>query len=190
LRKIFKQRARMVDEVIIDHYNAKTGKHTIHKCNSGKLHRLLVKLHLDHNCIISSGAGGCADVAQWISGLSAPTAYTYVGIGTGTTQDAATDTKMQTGKKLTSVTPTITNSSGSLQDVVNWTHIFSNANDSLTGTDAINEVAIENVSNVATEGKILVHIAGSSHYGSADSCNWTQGDTLSITITLKIEQGA
>lgn len=189
--KLHKEKGVLVDKIVIEHKNGKTGKITRHVCNSSLKHRILKFLHLAHNCIIISGTGGATDIANLITGLAAPAAYIYIGIGTGTTGDASTDTKMQTGVLLRSVTPTITNSSGSLQDICNWTHVFSKANDaSLTGfTSAVNEVAIENISTVATAGHILIHVAGGTNYGSPDSCNWDGNDTLTITITLQIKQG-
>lgn len=189
-RGLYKERAPIVDHVVIDHYNGLTGKHTIHTCNQSLKHRILKFFHLAHNSMTNSGTGGLSDVVNLVTGLAAPTAYTFIGIGTGTTGDASTDTKMQTGVKLVTVTPTVTSSSGSLKDQANWTHVFSNANDGLTGTSAINEVAIENIVTVATTGHMLMHIAGGTNYGAVDNCIWDNGDTLSITIVIKFEQGA
>lgn len=188
----YKEKAIIVDEVVFDHYIAKTGKHIIHKAHSKLSHRILVKLGLRHNSITNSGTGGLYDVVSWVSGIASPAAaYTYIGIGTGTSADASTDTKMGTGVILVNVTPTRTNSGGSLGDQIQWTHVFSHANDSgLTGSSAINEVAIENVSTVATTGRMLLHISGGTNYGAVDNCNWDNGDTLTITITCKFEQGA
>jgi len=187
----YKSKLGITDEVVIEHYNGKTGKITKHKCNSRLWHRFLVKLGLATNCITNYGTGGIFDIVSLVSGIAAPSPYVDIGIGTGTSNDAATDTKMQTGIILVAVTPTRTNSTGSLGDQIQWTHVFSHANDAgLTGTNAINEVAIENVTNVTTAGKMLLHIAGSTNYGPVDSCNWDQGDTLTIIISCKFQQSS
>jgi hypothetical protein len=188
---IYKERQPIVDYVEIVHTDGLTGKVTSHRCNMGLKHRILKFFHLAHNCMTNSGTGGIADIVSLITGLAAPAAYVDIGIGTSTTGDASTDTKMGAGVILVAVTPTVTSSSGALKDQANWTHVFSYANDSgLTGTSAINEVAIENVTNVATTGHMLMHIAGATNYGAVDNCIWDNDDTLSITIVIKFEQGA
>lgn len=190
-RGTYKERVPIVDHVEIVHTDGLTGKVTRHTCNTSLKHRILKFFHLAHNSMTNSGTGGIADIVSLVTGLAAPSAYVDIGIGTGTTGDAASDTKMETGVILVAVTPTITSSTGSLKDQANWTHVFSHANDAgLTGTSAINEVAIENVTNVATTGKMLMHIAGGTNYGAVDNCIWDNGDTLSITIVIKFEQGA
>ena len=186
----YNERALVLDHVEIIHYNGLTGKITKHTCNSGLLHKLLVKLHLAHNSMTNYGTGGIADIVSLVTGLAAPAAYVDIGIGTSTTADSAADTKMGTGVILVAVTPTITSSAGSLKDQANWTHVFSHANDAgLTGTSAINEVAIENVTIVATTGKLLLHIAGATNYGAVDNCIWDNGDTLTVTIVCQFKQG-
>ena len=187
----YRERAVAIDHVEIIHVNGLTGKVTKHTCNSKLLHKLLVKLHLAHNSMTNSGTGGLADVVNLITGLAAPSPYVDIGIGTGTTGDASTDTKMQTGVILVAVTPTVTSSGGSLHDQAQWVHTFSKANDAaLTGfASAVNEIAIENVTNVATTGKMLIHIAGGTNYGAVDNCIWDNGDTLTVTVVLQLKQG-
>lgn len=180
-------KSAIIDEVIVEHRDGKGNLIRRHKLNTGFKHWLFKKLGLTHN---SMCLAGIQDIAQWIGGLSAPTAYAFVGIGEGTTQDATADTVMQSVthgliRAVTPTTVTVTLTNDSMQ----WAHVFSKANDaSLTGfTSAINEVG---VTSAATSYHLLLHIAGATNYGAADSCNWDAGDTLSITIKCKVEQGA
>ena len=205
----YREFAKVADEVVFEHYDGKTGirtRHNAHGCwiekiypdgkvkrhfyFAGFVHKILVELGLATNSMTDNGTGGIYDIVSLVTGIAAPTAYTYIGIGTGTAADASTDTKMTGGSAYsTSVTPTRTNSSGSLGDQAQWTHVFSSANDSsLSGTWAVQEVAIQNAASNAT-GHMLLHIAGSNYGASADNCIWGNGDTLTITITCKFEQG-
>lgn len=180
------QRALMVDQVVVEHRDKNGVLIKRHVCNSGLIHKLLVKLKLAHN---SLNAQGIADMAQWIGGLSSPTAYAYLGIGTETSVDTQTDVynSNEAIVLMRSVTPTV--STGSLtNDTLTWTHVFSHANDaSLTGTTAVREVA---VGTAASTWRTLIHISGSNYAAAADSCNWDNGDTLTITVTCKCEQGS
>ena len=172
----------MLDECIIEHRDRNGKLIKRHTCNSSLWHKFLVKLGLSHNSIT---AVAFADISGWVSGLIAPTAYTFVCIGTGTTQDAVGDTVMQILTKATAVVPTRINIAQT-NDTIQWTHIFSFANDALTGISAVNEVGI---TSAATAYHLLLHIAGATNYGPVDSCNWDAGDTLSITIKCQIKQG-
>lgn len=188
----YKDGLGMIDTIEIIHTNGKTGKVTKHTYGTGKLFKLLVKLHLKkHAVIINYGTGGAKDVASLISGLAAPAAYTYIGIGTGTVAATAADTQMTGGSTYSkTVTPTYASTSDTYDDEIQWTHVFSHANDgTLTGTWAVNEVAIQNAASNAA-GHMLVHLAGSGQYGAVDNCIWDNADTLQITVTLKVEQGA
>jgi hypothetical protein len=199
----------ILDKVLIEHKNGLTGVITrryAHSCwetkiypngkvkrsfnYHGFIHQIALRLHLTHNSMTNYGTGGIYDVVSLVSGIAAPAAYTYIGIGTGTANDSSSDTAM-TGSSTYSktVTPTRANSSGSLGDEIQWTHVFSQANDSsLTGTWNVQEVAIQNAASNAT-GHMLLHIAGSNYAASSDQCIWGNGDTLTITITCKFEQG-
>lgn len=186
-----RQNMRIVDKCVIEHRDKDGKLIRRHECNSGLWHRFLVKLGLAHNCMINYGTGGIYDIVSLVSGLAAPTLYTWLGIGDGTAADTASDTDMTGTNKyrVGSITPSRANSSAALGDELVWTHTFSHANDgTLTGTWAINEVAIFNAASGT--GHILLHLAGGTDYGPVDSCNWTAGDTLAVTITLKFEQGA
>src|SRR5208337_3695286 len=88
-RKFSGHKSLVLDKCVVEHYHADTGKTTRHECNSGFWHKIKVKLGLEHN---SLNAQGIADIAQWIGGLSSPTAYAYLGIGTETSVDTQTDT--------------------------------------------------------------------------------------------------
>lgn len=115
--------------------------------------------------------------------------YIYIGIGTETSVDTQTDTSVSNTAfvLLRPVIPTISNNTFT-GDIITWTHVFSQANDaSLTGTTAVKEVGI---TTAAASYRILVHISGTNYAASADSCVWDNGDTLTITITCKSEQGA
>lgn len=176
----------LIDEVIIEHRDKNGKLIRRHKLNSGFKHWLLKKLGLTHNCMCLAGI---QDVAQWISGLSAPTAYGFMGIGSGTTGDTIDDTTLQTAVLIRAVAGTVVTTTKA-NDTVRWVHVFSKANDaSLTGfASDINEVAVTSAAGAGYH--LLLHIAGAVNYGAVDHCTWDNGDLLSITINCKQEQGA
>lgn len=173
------------DTIVVDHYCAATGKHHIHTCNSGLLHRFLVKIGRAHN---SLNAQGIADIAQWIGGLSSPTLYGYLGIGTETSVDTQTDTynSNEASVLMIAITPTVSTTTLT-NDTLTWTHVFSHANDaSLSGTSNIQEVI---VGTAAATWRTLIHVSGSNYQVSPDVCNWNANDTLTITVICQVEQG-
>jgi hypothetical protein len=179
---MWKQKLEILDEVIIEHRDRYGRLIKRHKCNSGLVHKILKKLGLAHNSIT---AVGFADIVQLITGLSAPDPYTFLAIGNGTTADNVADTVIEVETAFNDVTPTCFTTTKT-NDSAQWTHVFSAANDSLSGADAINEVGITSAN---TSYNLLIHIAGSVNYGAVDNCNWDAGDTLSVTINCQIKQG-
>lgn len=154
-----------------------------HFLNRGLWHRLLVKMGLAHNSITATGMAAIADL---IDGISAPASFTTLAIGTGITNDAVANTALQTEKKRKTCTPTRVTTTQT-NDTCQWSTTFSVSDTTPTNdsTDAIDEVGIEN----GTPGTLLLHIAG-SNYGTADTCNWSTGDTYTLTIKLQIKQGS
>jgi hypothetical protein len=113
--------------------------------------------------------------------------FNAIGIGTGTTNAAATDTQLQTsvainqsGVTLSLVQTTVAN------DTLQAVHVFSAANDSgCSGASSITEVGFFNGVTNGTSIMCLHQV-----FSPADYCNWANGDTESITIQLKCEQGS
>jgi hypothetical protein len=170
----------LIDSVEVIHKD-KNGKIIRkHKLNSSLKHRFLVKLGLAHNSITQYGMAECARLVTGTGGIG----FGFVAIGTGILADTVFDSMMGNEKKrkvvaATRVTTTYTN------DTSQWVATFSST-DGLTGTDAIDEVGIL---NAATVGILYLHISGATNYGAADSCNWTNGDTLTLTVKCQQKQG-
>jgi hypothetical protein len=125
---------------------------------------------------------GFAELAGLLLTDVGGTAFDYIAIGTGTTGAAATDTALQTEKKRkagtgTRVTTTVAN------DTAKLTCQFSKAADGLTGTDAITEYGML---NAVSGGTLLLHEVD----GTPKNCNWDDGDTLDVEITVQCKQGA
>lgn len=123
---------------------------------------------------------GMALVAALILTDQGGTAFDYVGIGTGTTDPTASDTDLETPVKRkagtgTVITTTFTNDTSKLVAT------FSSA-DSLSGTDAITEYGMF---NAASAGVMLFR-----KEETAKSVNWDDGDTLEVTLTVQMKQGA
>ncbi len=133
-----------------------------------------------HNTMTNAGF---AVTSALIAGLTA-TAFTAVGIGTGTTNSAAGDTALQTETKRKAVTPTQTTTTVT-NDTTVWDATFSNAVDGLTGTTAITEVGVLN--SATTGGTLLVHFASSTVMAT---CVWANGDTFEAIVKIKSEQGS
>ena len=155
--------------------------------NSGFWQKLLCRLGLKHNCITNIGM---AQAAAWMLKDIDADHVTYpncdwLGIGTGTTAAAATDTQLEVQKSRlagvgTRETTTVTN------DTAQLVVTFSQANDTgLTGTDAITEVGMFWASGAGTDVMLLRQV-----YSPADNCNWDSGDTLQITVKVQVKQGA
>jgi hypothetical protein len=176
-----KKKLDIIDTVIVTHRKKNGEIIRQHTLNTGRLHRILVRLHLAHNSITKYGM---AEVSGLILGTTG-TAFTYVAIGTGTTADSVNSQTLGTEKKRKTASLSRV-STDQTNDTAEWVATFSSA-DSLTGTDSIDETGILNASST---GILLLHIAGTTNYGAADSCNWDQGDTLQITIKCQVKQGA
>lgn len=178
-----RRRMKIIDTVEVTVRDKDGNVKSHHFLNSGLWHRLLVKLGLAHNSLT---AGAFAAVADLIDGLSAPSSFTTLAIGIGTTGDTVDDTALQTEKKRKTCTPTRVTTTKT-NDTCQWSVVFSSADTTPTNdaSDTIQEVGVEN----GSPGTLLLHIAGSTNYGTADPCNWTGGDTYTLTIKLQIKQG-
>ena len=153
-----------------------------HYLNDSLIHRIFVKLHLSHNTMTKYGFAAAAGL---LANIGSYTAFGSIGIGTGTNPSSVNDQYMQTPLKIKSVTPTQVTTSYS-NDTVQWQATFSNALDGLTGTDSITEIAILNGNTNTTPTIMLLHQV----YSPADSVNFSQGDTITVTVTDKMEQGS
>jgi len=123
---------------------------------------------------------GMAHVAALILVDVGGTAFDYVGIGTSTAAESADHTDLQTPVKRkagtgTRVTTTFTN------DTAKLVATFSSA-DTLSGTSAIAEGG---VFNAASGGVMLFR-----KIFTAKTVNWDDGDTLEVTATCQMKQGA
>lgn len=177
---IFKRKMTIIDSIRVTH-RRKDGTIISDKIiNNGWFHRFLCKLGLAHNSMTNVGFAACAGL---IGDVGSITAFTYVGIGEGTDAAAATDVELGSPVKLKSasmsrVTTTATN------DTLQFEATFSSA-DTLSGTDAITEVAAFNGNINGTSLMLLRQV-----YTPADSINWDQGDTYTLTVKVQCKQGA
>ena len=128
-------------------------------------------------------ATGFSDTVKFLGNLSPPAAFTYVGIGTGTTPAAVGDTQLQTPlliKTATITQQTSTNTGDTLQAVVTFS-----SGDGLSGTAvAVTEVVLAN-GTVNGTAHILLHQV----YSPSDVMNFNQGDSLQVTIKVQEKQG-
>lgn len=149
--------------------------------NNGLFHRFLMKLGLAHNSMTNVGFAAAAGL---IGNTGSVTAFTVIGIGTGTTAAAATDTALGTAIKLKAATVSRVQTTVS-NDTLQLVATFSAALDSLSGTNAITEVGAFNGTTNGVSTMLLRQV-----YSPADTCNWDQGDTLQVTIKIQCKQGA
>jgi hypothetical protein len=131
----------------------------------------------EHHCLTNTGFAQIAGLLLLDVG---GTAFDYIGIGTGTTGAAATDTTLGVEKKRkagtgTRITTTVTN------DTAKLVATFSSA-DGLSGTDQITEVG---EFNAASSG-----VMDMRQTFTAIPCNWDGGDSLEMTVTIQAKQGA
>ena len=180
----------VVDKIRITHRD-KNGKIIRDRwLNQGLWHRFLVKLGLAHNTMTNVGFMAMASrIGYQGTGITATNIaiFNAVGIGQGTTAASASDTQLQSslainqsGVTLSLVTTTQTN------DTLQAVHVFSAANDSgLSGSSNVTEVGFFNGVTNGTSIMCLHQV-----FSPADYCNWANGDTESITIQLKCEQGS
>ncbi len=124
-----------------------------------------------------------------IAGLTA-NPFTYVAIGTGTQNAAATDTTLAVanGAEIkrksctpTQMTTTVTN------DTVIWDVIFGQNGDGMSTTVAITEIGVFNAS---TSGTLLTHFANSTVMATITPKTDGTGDTFEAIVHVKNEQGS
>ena len=177
---IFYDPPTVVDSVETIHYRKDGTIVSRQITNNTKLHRLLVKLHLSHNTVTISGF---ASTVKFLGNLTPPSAFTYIGIGTGATPAAVGDTQLQTPLKIKAASmsaQTTLNAGDTLQAVAT----FSSA-DTLSGTAVnVSEVVLAN-GTVNGVSLILLHQV----YTPVDVMNFDQGDTLQVTVKVQAKQG-
>ena len=151
-----------------------------HYTNEGFIQRWQRRLHLKHFSMTNVGFAQLALLTNGTGG----TAFTCIGIGTGTTPAAATDTQLQTPVKIktaTTITEVMTSVAG---DTNEWVVTYSNALDGLTGTDLITEIGVFDGTINGTSNMLLHQV-----YSPSDSVNFDQGDTITVTVTMQNKQG-
>jgi hypothetical protein len=158
--------------------------------NRGLYYRLLKKLGLRHNSITYKGMNGTAAL---ITGNST-TKFQWIDIGTGTNVANNAQTALQTtlltnrGNCAAGTYGTIglvkTDSGSSDNETCQWVWTFSSANNTeLTGSaDVVTEVGIF---SAVTSGVMLLRLTW-----AGDTCNWSAGDTLQLTVKCQIKQGS
>jgi hypothetical protein len=159
-----------------------------HYVNEGLKHRFLVWLKLRHNSMTNVGF---ADVAGLTIDVGSVTAFSVIGIGTGTQADDPTDTKLAEAdgvalKLKTATTKTRINSDGITNNTCEWIVTFSSADGGgCTGIVNVTEVGIFNgLTNGVSD--MLLHKV----YTPADVVNFTQGDSITVTVTEQNKQGS
>lgn len=187
----FKYNMKVIDriEIVVRDKNGKIKSKRV--INNGFFHRMLCKLGLRHNSMVQNGLAACAALIGNVSG--APAAFQYIGIGTGTTAASSTDvwlqsaTSVQSASSITRVTTTFAN------DTLQLVYTFGSGagGGSLTGTASISEVIAANGSGTTAYTASGTNICMLRQvYSPVDVCNFTQGDTIQITIKVQCKQGA
>lgn len=123
---------------------------------------------------------GMAEVAALILTDVGGTAFDYIGIGTSETGESADHEDLQTPVKRKAGVGTLVTTAfedDTCQIVVTFA-----AADTLSGTDEITEAG---VFNAASDGILLFRKTF-----TAKSCDWDAGDTLEVTATCQMKQGA
>jgi hypothetical protein len=152
-----------------------------HWLNESLVRKILIKLRLRHNSMTNTGF---AELANLAGNVSTPTAFTDIGIGTNSSPAAGpTNTQLGTSIKIKVATvsrimTTVTN------DTLKLIATFSNALDALTGTSAIVEIGMFNGTINGTSIMALRQV-----YTPADSVNFDQGDSITVTILMQEKQG-
>ena len=150
------------------------------KQNNGLVHRFLMWLHLAHNTMTVQGF---ASTVKFLGNLSPPAAFTYIGIGTGTTPSAVGDTQLQTPLVIKAAAMTVQTTT-QVGDTLQAVATFSSG-DGLSGTAvAVTEVVLAN-GTINGTALILMHQV----YSPSDTMNWNQGDSLQVTIKVQEKQG-
>jgi hypothetical protein len=188
--KPIKQKFMMIDSIRVT-VRDKNGKiKSDHIINNGRWHRFLCKIGLAHNSITNNGMAACAALIGNVA--SAPAAFQYVGIGSGTVASGATDawlgsaTCVASATSITRVSTTVTN------DTLQLVYTFGSTagGGSLTGTYSVDEVIVANGSGTTGFSASGTHIALLRQvYTPVDSCQFSQGDTIAVTVKIQVKQG-
>jgi hypothetical protein len=183
---IHERKFEIIDEIEWVHRD-KNGKIIKQYKSNTRWNRLLKKLHLKpRNCITYDGM-------RIVAGLMAKdigdTAFDYIGIGTGTGGAVVGDRVLGTQKSRLGgalCTGTIVKiDAGCTYDTSQWVVIFSQANDAgLTGTQAITEVGVFKDAAGTTDTMLFRQTF------AAESMNWDNGDTLTMTCKCQVKQGS
>jgi hypothetical protein len=153
-----------------------------HWLNEGKLRRFLIKLHLRHNSMTNTGF---VAFVQLIGNISPPAAFNSIGIGTNSSPAAGpTNTQLGTSIKVKTATTIAQYTSSVTNDTLKLVATFSNALDGLTGTSSIVEIGMFSGNINGTSIMCLRQV-----YTPADSVNYDQGDTITVTILMQDKQG-
>lgn len=154
-----------------------------HWINEGKLRRFLIKLRLRHNSMTNDGF---VAFVQQIGGIATvPAVFNSIGIGTNSSPAAGpTNTQLGTSIKVKTATTIVQYTTSVTNDTLKLVATFSNALDSLTGTSAIVEIGMFNGNLNGTSKMALRQV-----YTPADSVNFDQGDTITVTILMQEKQG-
>jgi hypothetical protein len=123
---------------------------------------------------------GMAQVAGLILTDVGGTAFDYIGIGTDNTAESASHTDLQASIKRKAATGTRTTTAFT-NDTSQLVATFSSA-DSLSGLSSVQEGG---VFTAASAGVMLFR-----KIFTAKSVNWDDGDTLEVTATCQMKQGA
>lgn len=153
----------------------------IHRDKSGKILDYYDSRFHRHKSIVNVGLPLAASL---LGGLGAA-AFTYGGIGTGTTAVTTSDTKLETQiSRLnctpTRVTTTVTN------DTLQQDIIFSHATDAgLTGTAvAVTETGVFDASGTTDNAMLWRQVFG------AITVNWDNNDSLEMILKTQMKQGS
>jgi hypothetical protein len=184
----------VIDKIRVTHRD-KNGKIIRDRwLNQGLWHRFLVRLGLAHNTVTWNGFAAVAsrigyngtNVGNLTANATNQAPFVCIGIGTGTTASNVNDTQLQTSLAINSSGVTISfTTTNYTNDTLQLVHVFSAANDSLTNSSNVTEVGQFNGTVNGTAIMLLHQV-----FSPADYCNWANGDTESITIQLKCEQGS
>lgn len=119
---------------------------------------------------------GKADVAALINGAASPNPFDYIGVGTGTTAAAATDTTLETEIVDSGLSRAQGTASQTTTDVTDDTAQVTKSF-SVTGTKAVTESGLFNAASVGTMLARQVFSA----------LNVVNGDTLAVTWKIDVD---
>lgn len=177
-----KEKLEIVDEIEWEHRDKYGKLIKRYKSKRGRLHKLLVKLHLKKpNCLTNDAF---ANIAGLLLSDVGGTAYDFMQIGTGILAEGAADIALGTPQSVRlATTGTRVTTGGITNNTSQWVCIFSQAIDAtLTGTDAITEVG---VFHTAIGDNVMLL----RQTFAAESLNWDNGDTFTVTVKMQCKQG-